>query len=238
MSSNPAEAARPGHAALARATPRRVVGVVAALLAISSGAAFAADRIEAPGHPRHKAGEVIVRGRIMGVLPYDESSTIDLIGGRVHVPPMILPDVDLTVFLGDRWSVTGQTGALKTRIKLQGTRYGDFDFGTVWDIPASLAVQYHFRRRGRVETYVGAGLVANWYFGEKPAGGFVQDFKVSSVYAPLIKAGLDYRLNDKWLVNAEVRQIFVPTQTIENDGVGARTRLKTVTTGVGIGYRF
>ena len=151
---------------------------------------------------------------------------------------MILPDVDLTVFLGDRWSITGQTGMLNTRIKLKGTQYGNFDVGTVWDVPASLAIQYHCRRHGRAETYVGAGLVANWYFGEKPAGGLVQAFKVSPVYAPLIKVGLDYRLDKKWLVNAEVRHIFVPPQTIENGGVSARTRLKSVTTGVGIGYRF
>ncbi|SCX35373.1 Outer membrane protein W precursor [Agrobacterium rosae] len=183
-------------------------------------------------------GDVMIRGRVTDIVPYNVKSSIDLIGGRVDLPPMILPDVDVSVFLSEHWSITGQTGVLNTKIKLKDTLYGDIDVGTVWSLPLSLAVQYHVETQGRFRPYVGAGMIATWYFGEKPAGGFVQDFSVSSSYAPLLKAGVDYQLSDRWFANFEVKRIFPPTQTIENQGVRAKTSLDTIATGIGVGYRF
>ncbi|WP_052675647.1 OmpW/AlkL family protein [Agrobacterium arsenijevicii] len=185
-----------------------------------------------------QAGDVMIRGRISGLIPYNQQSTVDLIGGHVNVPSMILPDLDVSVFLSEHWSVTGQTGVLNTKIKVVDTLYGDLDVGTVWTLPLSLTVQYHPAMEGRFKPYIGAGMVATWYFGEKPAGGYVQDFSVSNSYAPLIKAGVDYQIDDKWFANFELKQVFTPTQTIQNQGISARTSLETISAGFGVGYRF
>lgn len=179
----------------------------------------------------------MIRGRVTAILPYNETSSIDLIGGRVDVPPMILPDVDATVFLSERWSLTGQVGLLKTDIELKETLYGDIEVGSVWSVPVAFAVQYHFQTQGRIKPYIGAGMVASSYFGEKPAGGYVQDFTVSARPAPLIKAGIDYQLGRHWYGNLEIKQVFPPTQTIENQGVTAKTSLDTLMVGFGLGYR-
>ncbi len=218
-----------------RSTRAVFIAVVGLLGVYDAWPAIAGDLKSARGF---EAGDVMIRGRITGIVPYNEKSTVDLIGGHVDVPSMVLPDFDVSLFLSEHWSITGQTGVLNTKIKLDDTLYGDIDVGTVWSLPLSLAVQYHPQTEGRFKPYVGAGMVATWYFGEKPAGGYVRDFSVSASYAPLIKAGFDYQIDDKWFLNFEVKQIFPPTQAIENQGVRAITSLDTISAGLGLGYQF
>lgn len=213
----------------------RFFGSIALSFTFGAQIAIADDRVTAR---TFETGDVIIRGRISAIVPYNQNSTVDLIGGHVDVPVMILPDIDVSLFLSEHWSITGQTGALNTKIKLKDTVYGDINVGSVWSLPLSLAVQYHLNTEGRFKPYVGAGMLATWYLGEKPAGGVVQNFKVSASYAPIVKAGFDYQVNDKWFANFEVKQIFPPTQTIENQGVNAKTSLDTTSAGFGVGYRF
>ncbi|MBB3870588.1 OmpW/AlkL family protein [Brevundimonas mediterranea] len=191
-----------------------------------------------PVAPAFAAGDVVVRGRATAIMPYDERSKIDLIGGRVDVKPRVLPDIDVSLFLNEHWSITGQTGVVKTYITLKDTLYGDIDVGSVQSVPLAVSAQYHFTTRGRWTPYVGVGVVANWSFGEKPAGGYVQSFEVSVPPAPLVKAGVDYQISERWFANFEARQIFLPDQTIEDGGITARSSLKTVTIGAGVGSRF
>lgn len=222
---------------------RRLGPMLASLLVVASIVFFIFDartsRADDVSTARgFEAGDVMTRWRISGLVPYNQQSTVDLIGGHVNVPSMILPDLDVSVFLSEHWSVTGQTGVLNTKIKVEDSLYGDIDVGTVWTLPLSLAVQYHPEMEGRFKPYIGAGMVATWYFGEKPAGGHVQDFSVSTSYAPLLKVGFDYQIDDKWFANFELKQIFTPTQTIQNQGISARTSLETISAGFGVAYRF
>ncbi|WP_162234681.1 OmpW/AlkL family protein [Sphingomonas sp. Leaf231] len=183
------------------------------------------------------SGDVAIRARVTRIVPYNQKSIVDAIGGRIDVPPMVLPDVDISVFAADRWSVTGQAGLVKTDITLRDTAYGDIDVGSVWSLPVSLAAQYHLPTKGRFKPFVGAGVVVSWYFGEKPADRYIHDFRVSTPPTPQIKAGFDYQLNDTWFATFEAKRLFTPTQTIENEGVTIRMSLDTVTVGAGMALR-
>lgn len=224
----------------ATSTAREICSTIAACIALfSMGFAWptlAADELGVASG--FEAGDIMIRGRLSGMLPYNESSTVDLIGGHVDVPAMILPDIDVSFFLSQHWSITLQTGALNTKIKLKDTFYGDIDVGTVWSVPLSLAANYHIATDGRFKPYLGAGMIATWYVGEKPAGGYVRDFSVAPTYAPLIKAGFDYQITERWYANFEAKQLFPPTQTIQNQGVTARTSLDATSVGFGVGFRF
>lgn len=219
-----------------KAALRAVHWLITATVVGFASATFAADELRSA--PSFATGDIMIRGRLSGMLPYHVESSVSLIGGHVDVPAMILPDLDVSLFLSEHWSITMQTGGLKTKIELKNTLYGDIDVGSVWSVPMSLAVNYHIKSSERFKPYIGAGMIATRYLGEKPAGGFVRDFSVTPTYAPLIKVGIDYQMTDNWYANVEAKQLFLPTQTIENQGVTATTKLDATSVGFGVGYRF
>nr|WP_289852077.1 OmpW family outer membrane protein [Rhizobium sp. SSA_523] len=185
-----------------------------------------------------QAGDILLRARIMGAMPYDQHTRIDGIGGEIDVPAMILPDIDISYFVTDHWAIEGQTGVLRNDITIHRSAYGDIPVGKVWSLPLSVTAEYHPLQDARLSPYLAAGVLINWFFGEEPAGGYVDHFKVSTRYGAVLRAGMDYRLDDRWFANAEVRQLFLPEQTIENRGMTAKTSLKLLSFGLGIGFRF
>lgn len=185
------------------------------------------------------AGSFLVRGRIIGMVPYDQHSHIDVVGGRIDSTPMVLPDLDFTYFLTDHIAVDGEAGLLRTKIEAQDTMIGRLPIGRTWAAPLVLAAQYHFDPAALINPYVGAGASTSFFFGEQAAGGYVTQFKVSPQTGLLLQAGFDYRLTDNWYANVDIRQIFYPAHTIRNGNLGgARVSLDTVIMGAGIGYRF
>jgi outer membrane protein len=224
-----------------RAFPRRmahVIGLTAMVLGFPAAAAVHAEDVVSLTDRPLRAGDVLLRARISGIVPYDVESQISVIGGQVEVPRLVLPDVDVTYFLTDKLAITGQTGALKTDIKIRDTLFGDQDVGSIWAIPLAVSLEYHFFSEERFSPYIGAGLIATWYTGAKPASSSVPDFSVAAQLAPTFRLGADYRFNENWLMNFEMKQVLPPTQVITNSGVTARTDLKTISAGLGIGYRF
>ena len=185
------------------------------------------------------AGDVLVRGRIIGMIPYDQHSRIDIVGGHIDTKSMVLPDVDVSYFITDHIALDGETGILRTKIEARDTLVGRLPIAETWSVPVSLAAQYHFAPGGLLNPYVGAGINANFFFGERPAGGYVTAVKISPQTGVLLEAGLDYRLSDHWFANVEARQIFFPAHTLRNGDLGgAKVSLDTLILGAGIGYRF
>lgn len=204
-------------------------------LALPSRAA-ASDRADDSGL---KAGSLLVRGRLIASVPYEAQSEIAQIGGRLRTQASVLPDGDLTYFLTDHWAVGGEAGILRTKVAAEKTLVGDLDIGHVWSAPVMATAQYHFLPEQRLNPYVGAGVYASWYFGEKPAGGLVTSFKVPPQYGAILVAGIDYQISGRWYANAEIKQVFLAEQTYQSSsGAAARVSLNVLIAGVGIGYRF
>lgn len=184
------------------------------------------------------AGDLLIRARISGVLPYDVHSHIDVIGGTVEVPTMVLPDVDISYFLTDHIAITGQAGALKARFKIRDSLYGDIDVGSIWTLPVALSFDYHLLPDARFNPYAGLGAVATWYKGAEPASPLVKDFSVERQISPMIRLGMDVKMTEKWFANGEMRLVLPPTQVLTNSGVTARTDTKSLSLGFGVSYRF
>ncbi|PYE37772.1 outer membrane protein [Rhizobium sp. PP-F2F-G38] len=184
------------------------------------------------------AGDLLIRARISGVLPYDLHTRIDLIGGTIEVPRLVLPDLDISYFLTDHIAITGQAGALKTRFKIRDSLYGDIDVGSIWTLPLALSADYHLLPDARINPYIGLGAVATWYKGAKPASPLVKDFSVERQISPMIRAGMDVQITETWFANTEMRLVLPPTQVLTNSGVTARTDVKSLSLGFGVSYRF
>lgn len=184
------------------------------------------------------AGDLLIRARISGVLPYDLHSRIDMIGGTIEVPRMVLPDMDVSYFLTDHIAVTGQAGALKTRFRIRDSLYGDIDVGSIWTLPLAFSADYHLLPNARINPYIGLGAVATWYKGANPASPLVKDFSVERQISPIIRVGMDAQMTQKWFANTEMRLVLPPTQVLTNSGVTARTDVKSLSLGFGVSYRF
>lgn len=185
------------------------------------------------------AGVLLLQGRIAGILPYNQHTTLDVIGGQIDAPAQVLPDFDVTYFLTDHLAISGEAGVLRTKIIATGTLIGTLPIGKVWTASLVTAVQWHFLPREQINPYVGAGASASWYFGEQPAGGYVTHFTVDPQVAPMIQAGVDYHLTGNWYGNFDIKQTFVPVHKISSgNGAGAKISLDVLVIGAGIGYRF
>jgi outer membrane protein len=185
------------------------------------------------------AGSILLRGRVIGIIPEDSSSSIRPIGGRIHVDPTVSPEVDLSYFLTDHIAIEGEAGVLQSSLSAKNTAFGDVMIGKVWSAPIDLTLQYHLLPHSRFNPYVGAGLNVTSYFGEQAAGGLVQNFSVDTAVGAVLEIGADYRISGPWHANVDVKQLLLGAQAhIDNGTVDAKDRLNPLILAAGIGYQF
>lgn len=183
------------------------------------------------------AGDFLVRGRLIGVIPLNMNSS-STIGGSVWASSTAMPEVDFSYFITDNIAVELIAATTKHWIKLNGTAVGTVKVGSTWVLPPTLTVQYHFMPKERFSPYLGAGLNYTLFYGSDAAAG-LSDLKLGSNVGFAVQAGFDYFLNDKMFLNADIKQIFLTTNAKVNGGaVRAKTDLNPLILGVGVGWKF
>lgn len=198
------------------------------LLALALAAAIA------PSFAMAEAGDIVVRLRATNVSPSESSElgkqtdatygagTAAAVYGsanaELRVDNNTIPELDISYYftkniaaelilaLGTRHdvSVTGTGGALTSR-----------NLGSVNLLPPTLTAQWHFMPDQTFDPYVGAGvayvlgmdrsLTAQTSLGAQP-------IRVDrSNFGGVFQAGFDINLQDKWLVNFDVKKLWVST---------------------------
>ena len=192
----------------------------------------------APAHAEFQgksAGDIMVRARVIGVIPDESASTT--IGGDVNVSDDWVPEVDFTYFVTDNIALELIAGTTKHDVSHKPT---GIDLGEVSLLPPTLTLQYHFMPKERFSPYVGAGLNYTFFYDESPAAGSPVtsiDYENSVGYA--LQAGIDYAVADQWYLNVDVKKIFLSTDVSMNGGaINADVDLDPWLIGVGVGYRF
>jgi outer membrane protein len=120
--------------------------------------------------------------------------------------------------------------------------------GTAKQLPPTLNLQYYFLGvDSSFRPYAGVGINYTVFFDEDTAGEFdavagKSDLSLDDSWGLSLQVGLDYHINDKWLVNAAVWNLDIETTaTIKTANLG------TVKTDVdidpwvymvGVGYKF
>lgn len=210
------------------------------LLVLAVVAAFA------PVLAQAEAGDFVVRLRATHVSP-DVSSNLgaqttaanlaglnltgaDVYGSesaKLEVGNNTIPELDISYYitkniaaelilaLGTRHdvNVSGTGGALNSR-----------SLGSVNLLPPTLTAQWHFMPDQTFDPYVGAGvayvramdngLTANTTLGYLP-------IRIErNTFGGVLQAGFDVNLQDKWLVNFDVKKVFVSTDVELNAGAG------------------
>ena len=208
--------------------------------ALALGGAASAQTASTDAPVGKQAGSFMIRVRAIGVIPEDNSSSTS-IGGNVSASAQAAPEVDFSYFFTD--NIAAELIAASTRhdIKATGTSVGDVDVGSVWVLPPTLTLQYHFMPHERFSPYVGAGINVSFFYDSSPAGPVVQKFSVDNNVGAAIQAGFDYNISGHWFANVDVKQIFLHTSADVDTVLGrvtAKAWLNPLVVGAGVGYRF
>ena len=218
--------------------------VLAALVA----AAFA------PSFAMAEAGDIVVRVRAVNINPNEDSklgSTTALVspGAELKVDSNTIPEIDFSYYItkniaaelilaaGTRHDVkiSGSTGTLP-----------DQPLGSVNLLPPTLTLQWHFMPDQTFDPYVGAGLNITKFMDNRLAttkGIAGLPIRVDHhSFGGAIQAGFDVNLKDGWLINADIKKVWIDTDVEINAGAGYvkvdELEINPWVFGIGIGKKF
>jgi outer membrane protein len=185
-----------------------------------------------------EAGDFMIRGRVIGVLP-DESSDVETIGGDVSVDNAVTPELDFSYFFTDNIAVELIAATANHEVELHDSAAGDLDLGDVWLLPPTLTAQYHFLPQSRFSPYVGAGVNYTLFYGAD--AGDADDINYDNGFGPALQFGFDFAISGPWSLNVDVKRIWLNTEA-EVDALGttvdADVDIDPWIVGAGIAYRF
>lgn len=186
-----------------------------------------------------KAGDILVRGRGLAVLP-STSSSVSAIGGHVDASNTVVPEADISYFFTPHISVEAIAAVSRHHLTDKASSIGDVDLGHVTLLPPTVTLQYHFLPEEKINPYVGAGLNYTVFFDKSlAAGSAATSIRYKDTLNPAVQAGVDYHIQGNWYANLDVKHIFLSTTASVNNGaINAKVDIDPTIVGVGIGYKF
>ncbi|MEI9994271.1 MAG: OmpW family outer membrane protein [Rhizomicrobium sp.] len=212
----------------------RTLAFAGALLACVAGAAPAlADDAADTG----VAGHFQVRLRGLVVAP-DASAKVTVagspIGGKTDVTDSFIPEVDGTYFLTDHIGLELIAGTTKHAVHHSVAG----DVGSVWLLPPTLTVQYHFDPTGAIRPYLGAGVNYTFFYDAHSAA--YPPISFSNNFGWALQAGVDVPIGDSpYFFNIDAKKLFLSTTMKAAGGtIRASADLDPWIVGAGVGIRF
>ncbi|SDW93498.1 outer membrane protein [Lutibacter oricola] len=180
------------------------------------------------------------------VIEPDQKAEVEIIKGNVDVGTQFIPELDFTYFFSKNWAAELILGTTKHDVNtidsdltlLGGPSSAEVDLGNVWLLPPTLTLQYHFNG-DKAHPYLGAGVNYTMFYNVD--AGDVVDVDYENAFGVAMQAGIDFDLNDKWFINADVKYIFLSTDVTVNAGAAildADVDINPFIAGIGIGRRF
>lgn len=164
----------------------------------------------------NEAGDIKVRVGAAGVYPTGDSGNIDALGSnaKVEADDAWSLGLSLTYMLTDNIGV-GLLGAypFKHDIKGKGSISGLDKVAEVTQLPPTLTLQYVFNNSSAFTPFVGAGVNYTYFWDEKGKGALKNTtVDVNNSWGYALEAGLDYDINDKWMVGAQIYYLNIETR--------------------------
>ncbi len=180
-----------------------------------------------------------VRLRGLGVFP-DASATVkasgSVVGGKTTATDSMVPEIDFTYFVDDHFALELIAATTQHRVtnSLAGT------LGTVWLLPPTLTVQYHFAPEASVRPYVGAGINYTFFYSPK-APPALAPIHYQDHFGFALQAGVDIPVGaDGYFFNFDVKKLFLSTKVraTPSGAITADADLDPWIVGAGVGVRF
>lgn len=203
------------------------------LLAVALAAALA------PSFAMAEKGDIVVRLRATQVSP-DEKSKLDnaTFGANsdLKVDNNTIPELDISYYFTKNIAAE-LILALGTRHKVEADLNGTkVDLGKVNLLPPTLLAQWHFNPDQTFDPYVGAGISYIRAMDNSLSLPDSTDIHISrNNWGAALQAGLDFNLENKWLLNVDVKKIWFDT-TVRLDGVGKIDNLDIDPWVVSVGF--
>lgn len=207
--------------------------IFAAALITISAAAFSQNK-----------GEWRARLRATYVVP-DASASISTIGGSAEISKTVIPELDFTYFLLNRFSANLILGTTKHKVTATNTALGNVDLGKVWLLPPTLTFLYHQPVTKCILPYAGAGVNYTIFYGEK-GGPAIAKITYKNQFSFAAQAGVDFDINKKLFLNVDAKRLWLKTEntvtTIPTVAGGATvhsdTKIDPWLISVGLGVKF
>jgi outer membrane protein len=189
-----------------------------------------------------QAGDFMIGASVIGVLPMNDGGGVDGIGGEPHAGAAVTGQLDFTYFFTPNFSVNLIAATTRHELEARGTTLGTVDLGHTWALPPTLTLQYHPLPASRFSPYVGVG--ANWTAFYSEGGSLspgVYNVNVDNSFGFALNAGLDIELAPNWLMNLDVKWIYMrPDATVDTalGRINASAHVDPWVVGVGVRYRF
>lgn len=195
------------------------------LMVAATGVAFMTQPVLA-----HDAGDKLLRVGVTTVDPKSNNNpTVDVDSGSTLT-------FNGTWFYSENWGIELLAALpFSHDIELKdGTKVGETDH-----LPPTLSLQYHFIPDGQFQPYVGLGVNMTLFFDEDLSGPLAgSDLDLETSFGLAAQVGVDIELNDKWLLNFDVRWIDISTEAEVNGASIGDVDIDPLVYGVNIGYRF
>lgn len=209
-----------------------------------------------------EAGDWVVRGRVAYISPNEDSklgTTVNGVlgagtmtpGSELKVDSNTIPEFDISYY----WTKNIATElilAVGTRhdVKVTGDAVGTIGnqaLGSVNLLPPTLIAQWHFNPDQMFDPYVGAGVNYTLAMDNKlqfaSGAGAGKPIRISrDSFGPALQAGIDVNLKDGWLLNADIKYVWLDTKVETNLGAGWKKidslDINPWVLGFGVGKRF
>jgi outer membrane protein len=207
----------------------------------------------------HEAGDFIVRAGVANIQPTKETSSAVVIPGlpdtKINgISGDTQPGVTFSYMFTDNLAIEWILAApFETSIQAEGgvpLVTGSSAIGTAKYLPEVISLQYYpMANDSKWQPYLGIGLNYTLFTKESTSSAIndsvagASNLKVDNSTGLAAQLGLDYKLNDKWLVNAVVWYIDLKTDaTVRTTNLGniyiKDIEVDPVVFFLSIGYKF
>ena len=166
----------------------------------------------APALSFAEKGDIVVRARVTHIAP-DESSHLDSsIGDRLEVNSNTIPEIDFSYYFTKNIAAE-LILAVGSRhdVNIGGGVNAGAKLGSINLLPPTLTAQWHFNPDQTIDPYVGAGMSYIRAMDRNLNLGTTGITVERNIFGPVLQAGADYNLPNKWLVNFDVKKIWFST---------------------------
>jgi outer membrane protein len=101
---------------------------------------------------------------------------------------------------------------------ISGSELGTVNVGETKHLPPTFSIQYHFAPDATFQPYLGVGVNWTTFFNTKASSTAIEvlgidDIELDDSIGPAAQIGGDWKINDHWLLNIDVRYIDIATET-------------------------
>lgn len=220
---------------------RRISAAAAIAAALSAAApALAQDAWWSP----KSDGDWMVRVRALWVGPNESLSARGIPGADASISNEVVPELDITYFFTPNIAAELILATAQHDVSGRGALGGN-DIGSVWLLPPTLTLQYHFTgldqvfghpHAARIKPYVGAGV--NYTIFYDVDAGDLGRVDYDDTFGWALQAGVDIEIGEGWYLNADVKYIGLSTDWSIPGVASGDVDIDPLLVGVGLGYRF